>query len=102
MNVGDIIGEIGNFFTSKEVFISSRVNKCWYNNLIRHKKIIIQKIKLDIQRAHCLNNICPCAIENVLADNKLRGLLIQNFKLLRYACSELNENETPPQWFSNL
>ena len=104
MDIDDIVGVIGQFFSPRELFLYSRVSPIWNKNLIYHKKKIVKKIRCDTRRAHFLSNMCPCAIESVWAwaDAKMRGVLVKNFKLVRHACSELNENEEPPEWFSKL
>lgn len=104
MDVCDIVGIIGDFLTCEELFKYSRVDTIWYKAFKNNKKKIVKKIRYDTRRAHYLSNMCPCAIESVWswADAKMRGVLVKNFKLVRHACSELNENEEPPDWFSKL
>ena len=83
MDIDDIVGVIGQFFSPRELFLYSRVSPIWNKNLIFHKKKIVKKIRYDTRRAHYLNNMCPCAIESVWswADAKMRGVLVKNFKL---------------------
>ena len=104
MDIDNIVEMIGQFFSPQELFLNSRVSSVWKNNLIYHKKNVIKKIRYDTQLAHYLNNMCPCAIESVWswADAEMRGVLVPNFKLVRHACSELNKNEEPPDWFKKL
>ena len=99
--IEDVISVIGQFFTPRDLFLSSRVNSAWHKVLIYQKKKLIRDIRFEIYQAHCLNNMCPCSIESVWgwADNNFQNVLVPNFKLARLACKQLNEHETAPDWF---
>jgi hypothetical protein len=96
--IEDVISVIGQFFTPRDLFLSSRVNSTWHKVLIYQKKKLIRDIRFEIYRAHCLNNMCPCSIERIWGNNSFQNILVPNFKLVRLVCKQLNEYETAPDW----
>jgi hypothetical protein len=90
----DILSVMGTFLTNKEIFYASTVNKEWRRSQNFNKKIRLEKVKDDVWKAHLLNNFCPCLLENYYKS------LINNFRLKRYMCSHLNDDEKAPPWLS--
>jgi hypothetical protein len=96
MNVGDIIGVIGEFLTCEELFKYSRVNTIWKNAFDFHKKNKISIMKINILRAHYCGNLCPCAVSRISQDLEK---YFPYYKLKKMICSKIN-NEHVPDWFN--
>jgi hypothetical protein len=90
-----MIYETSKFFTTKELFIFSRVSSQWHKNLLIRKKRILIKMKDVVSGEHYCSNLCPCALES-LFDNYM-----SDFFLKRYVCRMISGKKVP-NWLTKL
>lgn len=88
----DVISHIGVYLPKKELFFAAIVNKQWHEALFFEKKTSLKSVINEVKRLHYCNNLCPCTLEKIYQN------MIEDFKLKRHICSQLNEHEQPPEW----
>ena len=86
----DVMYNISNFFSAKELFIFSAVTKEWREIFLRSKKKFISKKIKSMQITHLCNNVCPCFLENFFPINQ--------FDLDKQICDYLNSKYN---WIKN-
>ena len=101
MDVGDVIGVIGDFLTCEELFKYSRVDTIWKNAFQINKKKKISIMKKKILRAHYCGNLCPCAVSRTSQnlEKYYKRNFIPCYNLKKIICASIN-GETVPDWFS--